>query len=371
MINLNKRLSEYYKKKIQNFFKYLYGEISEKILHTDNKDIIFLRTSIEKSDYDIYICKACSLYTDTIHDTAIIKNRKIVDGPSFQLRDNINVNCINNSVISKGTPRFRKKIKGKVLSLLTGGGGNANYWHWMFDVLPRLYITMKKGFTFDYYLFPELNQKFQKETLDLLQISKKKRLSSRSFRHFYADEIIVTSHPYSTLNDPSKDSLKIPRWIYEFLREKFLEKGKKNSKLKNLPEKIFINRKDGTVNRKDGTSLRYIINNNQVEDFLKKKGFKSLTMSDYSFADQVALFNNAKEIIGLHGAAFANLIFCKPKTKIIEMRPDTAGIVIKTLAVNNDLNYFDIISKPKTINFNNQLGDIEINIDTIKKIINS
>ena len=53
------------------------------------------------------------------------------------------------------------------------------------------------------------------------------------------------------------------------------------------------------------------------------------------------------------------------------MRPDTAGVVIKTLAVNNDLNYFDIISKPKTINFNNQLGDIEINIDTIKKIINS
>ena len=147
--------------------------------------------------------------------------------------------------------------------------------------------------------------------------------------------------------------------------------GKKNSKLKNLPEKIFINRKDGTINRKNGTSLRYIINNNQVEDFLKKKGFKSLTMSDYSFVDQVALFNNAKEIIGLHGAAFANLIFCKPKTKIIEMRPDTAGVVIKTLAVNNDLNYFDIISKPKTINFNNQLGDIEINIDTIKKIINS
>ena len=364
MTYLKNKLSEFYKKKIQNFFKYLYGEISEKILHTDNKDIIFLRTSIEKNDYNIYICKACSLYTDTIHDTAIIKNRKIVDGPSFQLRDNINVNCINNSVISKGTPRFRKKIKGKVLSLLTGGGGNANYWHWMFDVLPRLYIIKDKGFTFDYYLFPDLKHKFQKETLDLLQINTKKRLSSRSFRHFYADEIIVTSHPYTILNDPSIDSLKIPNWISEFLRFKFLKIGKKNSKLKNLPKKIFIN-------RKDGRSLRYIINNNQVEDFLKKKGFKSLTMSDYSFADQVALFNNAKEIIGLHGAAFANLIFCKPKTKIIEMRPDTAGIVIKTLAVNNDLNYFDIISKPKTINFNNQQGDIEINIDTMKQIINS
>ena len=55
MTCFNKKLSEYYKKKIQNFFKYLYGEISGKILHTDNKDIIFLSTSIEKNDYNIYI----------------------------------------------------------------------------------------------------------------------------------------------------------------------------------------------------------------------------------------------------------------------------------------------------------------------------
>ena len=94
-------------------------------------------------------------------------------------------------------------------------------------------------------------------------------------------------------------------------------------------------------------------------------------MSNFSFADQVVLFNNAKEIIGLHGAAFANLVFCKPKTKIIEMRPDSAGDVIKNLAISNDLNYFDITKKPKTINFNNQQGDIEINIDLLKQKINS
>ena len=28
-----------------------------------------------------------------------------------------------------------------VLSLLTGGGGNDNYWHWMFDVLPRIKLS--------------------------------------------------------------------------------------------------------------------------------------------------------------------------------------------------------------------------------------
>ncbi len=362
MTYLKNKFSYYYKKIIQIFFKYLYGEIKGKISHNENDDLILLSSLIEKNNYKIYICKRCSLYTDTIHDTAIIKNRKIVDGPSFQLRKNINVSCNENSVISKGTPRFRGKIKGKVLSLLTGGGGNSNYWHWMFDVLPRLNIIKKKEF--DFYLFPSLSQKFQNETLDLLQISKKKRLSSRSFRHFYANEIVITSHPYTILNDPSIDSLKIPNWISEFLRIKFLELGKKNSKLDNLPEKIFIN-------RNDGRSLRYIINDYQVEEFLKKEGFKSLTMSNFSFADQVILFNNAKKIVGLHGAAFANLVFCKPKTNIIEMRPDTAGNVIKNLAISNDLNYFDITVKPKTINFNNQQGDIEINIDLLKQIINS
>ena len=48
-----------------------------------------------------------------------------------------------------------------------------------------------------------------------------------------------------------------------------------------------------------------------------------------------------------------------------------AAMAIKNLAISNDLNYFDITVKPKTINFNNQQGDIEINIDLLKQIINS
>ena len=33
------------------------------------------------------------------------------------------------------------------------------------------------------------------------------------------------------------------------------------------------------------------------------------------------MFWNAECIIGAHGAAFSNLIFCKPKTKVIEIKP--------------------------------------------------
>ena len=59
----------------------------------------------------------------------------------------------------------------------------------------------------------------------------------------------------------------------------------------------------------------------------KEKGFSILTLSDLSFIDQTKLFYNASEIVGLHGAGFANLVFCKPGTKILELKSDTAGSV--------------------------------------------
>ena len=362
MKKIKKNLKNFYKKIIQVFFKFLYGDIKGKTSHFDSKDIVLIEVEIDKNNYKIYNCKECSLYTDTIHNTAIINKGKIVNGPSFQLRNNINVDCMNNSVISKGTPRFKKKIKGKVVSLLTGGGGNSNYWHWMFDVLPRLNIIKNKEFVFNYYLFPDLSQKFQNETLDLLQISEKKRLSSRSFRHFDADEIVVTSHPYNILNDPTKDSLDIPSWIYDYLRINFLEKGLKNTKLKSFPKKIYIN-------RRDATSLRYIINLKEVEDILEKENFSSITLSNYSFSDQIALFNNADKIIGLHGAGFANLIFCKPGTKVIELKPNTAGDIIKNLAIKNNLIYDDISCETKTIKLNNQEGDVYVEPKILKNKI--
>ena len=93
-------------------------------------------------------------------------------------------------------------------------------------------------------------------------------------------------------------------------------------------------------------------------------------MSEYSFSDQVAIFYNADQVVCLHGAGFANTVFCKDGTKIIEMRSNTTGDVIKNLVMSNNLKYYDITVKPKTINLNNQLGDIYINLEELKKKLN-
>ena len=96
-----------------------------------------------------------------------------------------------------------------------------------------------------------------------------------------------------------------------------------------------------------------------------------LRLSDFHFSDQVQLFNQAECVVGLHGAGFANLAFCEPGTNILELRSDTAGDLFKNFAINNELNYDSIDAKPKSLIFNNQLGDIEINIEILnKKIFN-
>ena len=114
-----------------------------------------------------------------------------------------------------------------MFSLLTGGG-NYNYYHWLFDVLPRIFILKNKIDieTIDYFLLPNIDLKFQKESLDLLGIPENKRISSQKFRHLSADEILSVDHPYVFLNDPTKDADNIPEWIINFYKNEIKKKFK-------------------------------------------------------------------------------------------------------------------------------------------------
>ena len=360
--DLKKTLKSNYRNLIYKLFFILYGKIIGKVSPDNEEDIEIKKISLEKNySYKSYIIYNGRLYTDTIHDTAVILRNKIVERASFQLRNNVNVNCEENVIFNKGTPRLKKKLKGTVLSLLTGGGGNSNYWHWLFDVLPRLHMASNfiNHNQIDYYLFPDLKEKFQKETLDSLNLPNKKRISSKSYRHFSANKIIITDHPYNLLNDPLKDSLNIPYWIISFLRKKFLNE---QSEQNQFPKKIYIDRSDSKSRHGE---WRTILNETEVKKTLKDKGYEFLVLSNYRFMDQVKIFNQAQSIVGLHGAGFANIVFCKHGTNVLELQSNTAGDIIKNISEKNNLKYDSISVKPKKAT-DNQLGHIEINIQTLK-----
>ena len=172
--NIKKFFQSIFKIFFYTIFKFKHGKIvfDEKIqsklckeenISFENKNITLV--------YSIFFSSNSRLYTDRIHDTAIIKNNLLVDKPSFQLRNNVNDHVTKNIVLKNGTPYIMRKLNGTTLSLLTGGGGNDNFFHWLFDVLPRIGITEKKINLqeIDYYLCPNLN-KWQLETLNLLGV---------------------------------------------------------------------------------------------------------------------------------------------------------------------------------------------------------
>ena len=361
---IKKKLKFIYKLIVYKIFFIFYGSVTNII--SDSSKIIKKNIILdEKLKYKIFNLIDGRLYTNRVHDTAAIIKNRIVDGPSFQYRENKNSNCKNNIVLRIGTPSIQRKLSGTVLSLLTGGGGNSNYWHWLFDVLPRLKlasetIDLEK---IDHFLLPSLHEKFQIETLDILNIPNNKRLASRYCKHIAANRIIITDHPYNLLNDPFKDSLNIPTWIIKFLKKKFNTVNKYSDG--KFPKKFYIDRSDSKSNNKN---LRKITNEEDVKNILEKNGFSSVMLSNYHFNDQVKLFNNADHVIGLHGAGFANVIFCKPKTKITELRSKAAGKIIENLSLKNDLNYKSIIRKPESFTCL-QLGDINIPLDILQSNI--
>ena len=364
---MKKFLQRIFKNFFYKFFLIIYGKIDGfRLAENDERIEIAISKKDENIEYKVYKIRNGRLYTDRIHDTAIIIENKIIDGPSFQLRPYNNAKINENIVFKKGTPRIKKKIKGKVLSLLSGGAANDNYFHWLFDVLPKIgicenVIDLK---SIDFFLLPNSKKKFQIESMETLNVPIKKIISSDSYRHIEADELIVTDHTYRIKNKAEEEIQNIPIWISKWLKNNFLINNNLNEKF----SKIYIDRSDSKANTKN---LRSIVNEEEVKNFLIENGFKLISLSNHSFIEQAEIINNAKIIVGLHGAGFANLCFCKPKTIILELKSETTEKVIENLALSNDLVYDSISCKSEVFDLKNQFGHIKIPIDILKKKLNN
>ena len=350
-------------------FKLIYNKINKIISVKENKKIDTRKINFNSLiSYKLYNIPDGRIYTDTVNDTAFILNQSLVKEPSFQYRLKKNLNIINgrpneNFVFKNGTPNIKKRIKGNIFSLLTGGAGKNNYWHWIFDVLPRIGILERANFKIkpNYYLLPSLSKNYQSETLLDLKISQKKLIDGEKNKHLLCNNLISVDHPINLTNNPSKAITNIPNWVISWLRKKYIKRIFSKSI---LPKKIFIDRElDSNI------SVRKIVNNEEVKNTLINLGFTSICLSHLNFKKQVELFSSANFIVGLHGGGFANLVFSKKKTKVIELASKHSGDVILNLAKKCNLRYQRIIEKNNSNDLKFQNSHIIVDVSKLKKII--
>lgn len=99
-----------------------------------------------------------------------------------------------------------------------------------------------------------------------------------------------------------------PKIVADILKEKLV-----NPRLKDIDEnehiKLFLPRRGFGRN---------LINYAEVEDYFRKQGF---VFMDYphkmTLKDKIQMFHSADVIVGPFGSAFSNILFCRPKTKLL------------------------------------------------------
>ncbi len=131
-------------------------------------------------------------------------------------------------------------------------------------------------------------------------------------------------------------------------------------------KKIYITR--------ENSSYRSIVNESDIIPMLRSNGFKIINPNLYEIDEQIEIFSGADEIIGPHGSNLANIVFCKPGTKIYEIGPKFENNYekffenrYKNLSDINSLKYSRIITDTVDVENHSELAEKYIN----KKILNN
>ena len=189
----------------------------------------------------------------------------------------------------------------------------------MVEVLPRinLFCKLNKYKSFPIIIDEGLNKNILKSLKLVLNKGRKIILIKKNTYAHIKNALYVNPLsyiPFEPRNFFSRSSYPwglIDQYSLLKLRYEIIKKIKPKKKIKY--KKIYLDRKN--------LSYRSIVNYEDVKNYYKNQGYKIIRMEKLSFDDQVFIISNADEIAGPTGASFANLLFCKKKTKITLLLP--------------------------------------------------
>jgi capsular polysaccharide biosynthesis protein len=197
------------------------------------------------------------------------------------------------------SPRLPRatEVPGTLLNL-TSCGTTSNYYHFLFDSLPRFGIFEEcfPGRPVDGVVVPHA-ARYQRELLQLIGVEGPWLQPARQ-RAFHADTVLVPSTPNQHLD--------CPPWITEWLRRR-LPPTRTDG-----PRRLYLT-------RGDRPNTRRYVNEGTLWPALEKLGFYRLDPGTLSVQEQINYFSRAEVIVSPHGAALTNLVFARPDVRVLEL----------------------------------------------------
>ncbi len=221
-----------------------------------------------------------------------------------------------------------------------------NYYHWLFDVMPRFHLLKRFSEQIELYAVPSNLTPVQMQTIEYAGIDKSRLLFLPENRKIYFERLLVPSLPGS--------EGAIPEWALNYLRTDLIMSLPAPVKKR----KLYLSRMDA--------KQRQVVNEPDVIRFLTERGFEHVVPGSMSFAEQVNMFREATMVIGCHGAGFSNLVFAD-RCKVLEIfspeyvRPDCYFTLSQQLG--HDYRY--LIGQKSTTGW----GDIHISLETLAGMI--
>lgn len=213
-----------------------------------------------------------------------------------------------------GLPHVRLTPEGPVLDLPQGmerrgraavalPAGMANYGHFLLDGLTGATALADCGLLDDFPLVVPPLEPWQRRHLDLLGVA----ASDSGAEAIRVDEVVYTSAIHHFLHTPNT--------IYRRLREIQVARAapRPGGDGPRAPRLLYLSR--GSAN------TRVMAGEAALRRRLAAIGFRVVEPATLSVDAQVALFAGADVVLGSAGAAFANVLYCRPGTVVIEIQP--------------------------------------------------
>ena len=216
--------------------------------------------------------------------------------------------------------RAPTRLRGR--SALIGAVGHRNFYHWMFDAIPRVALLRDAGVeTVDRWIVPATDLEVARELLELAGVPHDRLHALRRSDHVVCDELVVTSAP-GEICEPT------PRTV-EALRT-MLDPGGLRLAQRSGERNVYIARR----------GRRRVANERELASILERRGFEFVAMEGLSLAEQIARVRGATCVVAPHGAALSHLIHAADGAVCLELlAPDYTNPSFYVLAGACGLRY--------------------------------
>mgnify|MGYP000131117906 CR=1 FL=1 len=187
-----------------------------------------------------------------------------------------------------------RSISGTTAVIATTLG--SGYGHWLLDELPRL-LTLPRDQA--QTLIAHARHQFSRVALDHWGWTGPVLYPERD-AHFQCENLLVPSL-VGTVIQPTRHGLDL---VTDFTSTFPPSRS-------GLGERIYLTRE--TARR------RRVTNEPELWSLLHAAGFSKVQLEHLTWAEQINAFRQAKIIVSPHGAGLANLVFCHPGTRVVEL----------------------------------------------------